>query len=141
MTVELTQEDQKNGAEHFGEKRLINVSFDNCSMLVEIPSAITSSNDEILDEMKFFYDGLLEARSKLSVVPSKIKSNGDRRSTRELRDIKKVREKQLNSVRQAIDVFRGNLPGVIVLMPSLDRKTNEFKPAGFKIVYTSNFKS
>ncbi len=138
MTVELIQEGQKNVAESIGRNRLINVSFDNCSMQVNVPSSIKSSDKEIELSLASFYEGLIEARSSLSIMPSKIKSNGRTRSEREMRDIKLIREKQLNSVRNAINVFRGNLPGVVELIPALDRETNLIKPAGFKIDYSKS---
>lgn len=112
------------------------IKFDeNYSAYVLVPQSINASDEELSRTVNDFYNSLMEARNKLSLVPSKFKSNGRMRSVRERRDIFQMREKQSRNIRQALEVFRGNIYGVIELIPTIDKESNKVEASGFKIHY------
>lgn len=122
-----------NGSEEFVTKH---ITFDEIfSVFVLVPRTINASDTELSKTMSGFYSSLVEARNKLSIVPSRIKSNGRLRSIRERRDVLEIREKQSRNIRQAIEVFRGNVYGVVELIPSFDKDTNKVEASGFKVRY------
>lgn len=122
-----------NGHEEFEAKH---VRFDEIySVFVLIPRTLNPTDEELSRTISGFYNSLIDARNKLSVVPSKLKSNGRLRSVRERRDIIAIREKQSRNIRQALEVFRGNVYGVVELIPTLDKENSKLEASGFKVRY------
>lgn len=128
-----TEDLKLNGSEKFDARH---VKFDNnFSVFVLVPQTINASDEELSKTISSFYSSLIDARNNLSIIPSRRKSNGRLRSVRERRDIIETREKQSRNIRQAIEVFRGTVHGVVELIPTLNKETNIMEASGFMVRY------